>query len=116
MAQDQSKLDALNDQVQKVQADLDRLNRTLAEDQQSESRLQQQLAKVAKAAYERPSGSVTGSPLAGKPDLSSSTAAQARIVAARQQQLLAEAQRLHDQDQQAHDQSTSTACRPRSRV
>jgi surface antigen len=104
LAQDQGRLDALNDQVQKAQADLDRLNRTLAEDQQSESQLQQQMTDVARAAYRRPSADVNAILQAGQPDQANSNAAEARLIASRQQQLLAEAQRLHDQDQQAHDQ------------
>jgi peptidoglycan DL-endopeptidase CwlO len=107
LGQDQAKLDRLNDQVQKAQADLDRLNRTLLEDQQSESQLQQQMVEVARAAYERPPASATAILQAGQPDLSSSAAAQGRLIAARQQQLLAEAQRLHDEDQKAHDQQAA---------
>jgi surface antigen len=103
LAQDRGKLDALNDQVQKAQADLDRLNRLLLEDQQSESQLQQQMVDLARAAYRRPSASVTAILDAGHPELANSTAAQARLIATRQQQLLAEAKHLHDQDQQAHD-------------
>jgi surface antigen len=107
LAQDHARLDALNDQVQKAQAELDRVNRTLTEDQQSESQLQQQMLQLARAAYQRPSASVTAILDAGHPDLASSNAAQARLIAARQQQLLAEAKRLHEQDQQAHDQQAA---------
>jgi surface antigen len=107
LAQDQGKLDALNDQVQKAQADLDRLNRTLAEDQQSESQLQQQMVELARAAYQRPSAGVSAILRAGRPDLADSNTAQGRLIATRQQQLLAEAQRLHDQDQQAHDKQAA---------
>ena len=82
-AQAQGKLDALNDQVQKAQADLDRLNRTLAEDQQSESQLQQQMAELARAAYEHPSADVSAILQVGHPDLASSNAAQARLIAAK---------------------------------
>ena len=83
LAQDQGKLDALNDQVQKAQADLDRLNRKLAEDQQSESQLQQQMAELARAAYEHPSADVSAILQVGHPDLASSNAAQARLIAAK---------------------------------
>ena len=107
LAQDRGKLDALNDQVQKAQADLDRLNRLLTEDQQSESQLQQQMVELARAAYRRPSARVAAILDAGHPDLANSNAAQARLIATRQQQLLAEAQRLHEQDQQTHDQQAA---------
>ena len=107
VTQDRGKLDALNDQVQKAQADLDRINRLLAEDQQSESQLQQQMVELARAAYRRPPANVAAILDAGHPDLASSNAAQARLIATRQQQLLAEAQRLHEQDQQAHDEQSA---------
>jgi surface antigen len=44
---------------------------------------------------------------AGHPETASSAQAQARLIASRQQQLLAEAQRLHEQDQKAHDQQAA---------
>jgi surface antigen len=107
LAQDQGRLDALNDQVQKAQADLDRLNRTLAEDQQSESQLQQQMVGLARAAYQRPSADVSAMLGAGHPDVATAETAQTRLIASRQQQLLAEAKRLHELDQQAHDQQAA---------
>ena len=107
LTQDRGRLDALNDQVQKAQADLDRINRLLIEDQQSESQLQQQMVDLARAAYRRPSPGVAAILGAGHPETANSAAAQARLIATRQQQLLAEAQRLHEQDQQAHDQQAA---------
>jgi surface antigen len=107
LADEQAKLDALNDQVQKAQADLDRLNRLLAEDQQRQSQLSQQMTELARAAYQRPPADITAILQAGNPQQGVSDSAQSRLVATRQQQLLAEAQQLRTQDQQARDQQAS---------
>jgi surface antigen len=107
LADEQKKLDALNDQVQKAQADLDGLNRLFADDQQRQSQLAQQMTDIARAAYQRPSASVTAILQAGNPQQALSESAQSRLVATRQQQLLAEAQQLRIQDQQARDQQAA---------
>lgn len=107
LAQDRSMLDSLNDQVEKAQADLDRINRLLLEDQQSESQLQQQMVDLARAAYRRPSPDVSTILGAGHPETATATEAEARLIASRQQQLLAQAQRLYDQDQKARDQQAA---------
>jgi surface antigen len=104
LTDDVAKLDALNDQVQKSQADLDRLNRILLEDQQRQAQLAEQLSELARAAYQRPPPNVIAIISAGHPDQALSQEAQARLIASKQQQLLAEAERLRAQDQQAHDQ------------
>jgi surface antigen len=104
LTDDVAKLDALNDQVQKAQADLDRLNRLLLEDQQRQAQLAQLLSELARAAYQRPAPNVIAIINAGHPDQALSQEAQARLIASKQQELLAEAERLRAQDQQAHDQ------------
>jgi surface antigen len=65
------------------------------------------MVELARAAYQRPSADVSAILGAGHPDLASANGAQARLIAARQQQLLAEAKRLHELDQQAHDQQVA---------
>jgi surface antigen len=103
LTDDVAKLDALNDQVQKAQADLDRLNRVLLEDQQREAQLSEQLAALARAAYQRPGPDVSAILQTGHPDQALSEEALARLIANKQQELLAEAERLRSQDQQARD-------------
>jgi surface antigen len=104
LTDDVATLDALNDQVQKAQADLDRLNRLLLEDQQRQAQLAEQLSQLARAAYQRPPPNVIAIINSGHPDEALSQEALARLIASKQQQLLAEAERLRVQDQQARDQ------------
>jgi surface antigen len=102
LTDDVAKLDSLNDQVQKAQADLDRLNRVLLEDQQREAQLSEQLSALARAAYQRPGPDVSAILQTG-PGQVLSEEALARLIANKQQELLAEAERLRSQDQQARD-------------
>ena len=107
LVDEQTKLDALNDQVQQAQADLDRLNRLLDEDRQRQSQLAQQTSELARAVYQRPPSSLSAILDSGSSDQAAADAAESRLVAAREQQLLAQAEQLRTQDQQARDEQSA---------
>ncbi|HEX6548152.1 MAG TPA: hypothetical protein VF134_05365, partial [Candidatus Dormibacteraeota bacterium] len=101
--QAQARLGQLNDQVEHAQGQLDLAARTLAEDQVVESRLDTELAALARYQYTEPALPIrlfrAGSFSAALAEIT-----QARIVGSRQQALLAKQQRVRARDQQARDQ------------
>ena len=110
LAQDQAQVEELNHRVQKAQADLDAINRKLADDQQRESQLSQQIAELARTRYQRPAGSLGQVLNSNGPDEVLANAAETRLIASKQQDMLAQVEELRRQDEQARaDQAQKLA-------
>ena len=110
LAQDHAQVEELNHRVQKAQADLDAINRKLAEDQQRESQLNQQIAELARSRYQRPAVSLGQVLNSDGPDDVLTRDAEARLIADKQHDMLAQAEELQRQDEQARaDQARTLA-------
>jgi len=104
---DQAALNDLNDRVERAQADLDALNRQVADDHQRQAELKRRLGRVARIEYERPALSLATVLSARSLGQLLAEVAQARLVALKQQALVSEADSLRRQDEQARDQEAS---------
>jgi surface antigen len=104
LADDQAKLNDLNNQVEGAQGALDLLNHKLADDQQRESDLNKQLTMMGRVEYEQPALSLSSILEARSLEQLLTDIAQARLVAHKQQNLLGQARGLHRQDEQARNQ------------
>jgi surface antigen len=102
----QARLAQLNDQVEKAQGRLDTANRTLAQDQVQQAQLGKQLSELARYQYTQPALPVRIM-RAGSIADALGEVAQDRIVANRQQAMLAQQKELSIRDQQARDQITT---------
>jgi surface antigen len=101
---DQAKLTDLNDQVERAQADVDQLNRKLADDQQRETVVARELVMMGRLEYEQPTFSLSSILEATSLQQLLSNVAQARLVARKQTNLLGQARQLRHQDEQVHSQ------------
>src|SRR5215472_17196453 len=104
---DQAALNDLNDRVERAQADLDALNRQVADDHQRQAELKRRLGRVARIEYERPALSLATVLSARSLGQLLAEVAQARLVALKQQALVSEADSLRRQDEQARDEEAS---------
>ncbi len=104
LADDQAKLNDLNNQVERAQGNLDELNRRLADDQQREGDLNKQLVMMGRVEYEQPAFSLSSVLEARSLEQLLTDIAQARLVAHKQRNLLGQARDLHRQDEQARNQ------------
>ena len=102
--EDQAALNDLNDRVERAQADLDALNRLVADDHRRQVELKRRLSQVARIEYERPALSLATILRASSLGQLLAEVAQARLVALKQQALVSEAESLRRQDEQARDQ------------
>lgn len=98
----QARLTDLNDQVERAHADVDQINRKLADDQQRESQLGKQLAMMGRLEYEQPVLRMSSILQATSLQELYSNLAQARLVARKERSLLNQAQELRRQDERAH--------------
>ncbi len=105
--QAQTRLSALNDQVEKAQAALDDANRQLDKDQAQESLVDKQLGDIARYQYTQPALPLvilrSGSLHEALRDIS-----QWRVVGEREQALLNERKAIRARDQKARDQIASS--------
>lgn len=101
---DQAALNDLNDRVDRAQADLDALNRLVADDHRRQVELKRRLSQVARIEYERPAFSLATILSASSLGQLLAEVAQGRLVALKQQTLVSEAESLRRQDEQARDQ------------
>jgi len=99
----QNRLAQLNDQVEKAQGRLDTANRTLDQDKVQQAHLDRQLAELGRYQYTQPTLPVRIM-RAGSIGDALGELAQDRIVANRQQAMLAQEKELSTRDQQARDQ------------
>ena len=103
----EAKLNDLNDRVERAQADVDRLNRTVADDRQREDVLSKRLGSLARLEYEQPALSLTTLLEARSLDQLMAEVAQARLVVHKQGSLMNQAKRLRQQDERARGQMTT---------
>jgi surface antigen len=103
----EAKLNELNDRVERAQADVDRLNRTVADDRQREDALSKRLGSLARLEYEQPALSLTTLLEARSLDQLMGEVAQAQLVVHRQGSLMNQAKRLRQQDERARGQMTT---------
>ncbi len=101
---DQAKLNDLNDRVERAQADVDRLNRTVESDRQLEGVLGKRLGSLARLEYEQPALSLTTLLEARSLEQLMANLAQARLVVHKQGSLLTQARDLRRKDERAHSQ------------
>ena len=101
---DQAKLNDLNDRVERAQADVDRLNRTVESDRQLEGVLGKRLGSLARLEYEQPALSLTTLLEARSLEQLMANLAQARLVVHKQGSLLTQARDLRRKDERARSQ------------
>jgi surface antigen len=100
----QAKLLQLNDQVDRANADMDKLNRKLDDDKKREGDLNQELSDLARLQYKVPVPNVTT--ILGAQTLNQllSDISESRLVARKQRDLLNEATKLRQQDEKARNE------------
>jgi peptidoglycan DL-endopeptidase CwlO len=101
---DQVKLNDLNDRVERAEADVDTLNRKVADDERREVELRERLTRLARIEYQQPALSLSTILGAQSLDQLLGAIAQARLVAHRQRRLVSEVDSLRRDDEQARDQ------------
>lgn len=104
---DQAKLTDLNDQVERAQADVDQIDRKLADDKQREAELGKQLAMMGKLEYEQPAFRLSSILEATSLQQLFTNLAQARLVANKERTLLNRARDLRHQDEQAREEQAA---------
>jgi surface antigen len=111
LTQAEQQLTDLNDQIDRAGATLDSINRQLTADVTREASLRKALDTMARLQYQRPALSLTLVLSARSLDQLFSELSQARLVATKQQTLLAQVRQLHQRDQQARDEATAALSR-----
>jgi peptidoglycan hydrolase CwlO-like protein len=109
--QDQARLEGLNNSVETAEAAVDGLNRQLAEDQQRDAALGQQITDLARMEYERPA--LTLSTILESPTLNQllSEIAQAQLVSEKQRRLKGQVEQLRRRDQKDRDEQAANVAK-----
>ena len=101
---DEARLNDLNDQVERSQADVDRLSRQITVERQREQELSKRLGSLARLEYEQPALRLTTLLNASSLNQLLGELAQARLVVHKQGSLLDQAKQLRREDEQARRQ------------